>query len=128
MMKLLRKGAFAAVSAGLLLAASLPASAGSADYTMKPKQGLSFQVGSKHAISYYLADGGVCKLTVLMAESNELDVVKGAATRVTIPVIPTRSARVDNAEGKTLEFACAPSAAGMSVKVLDQVATVGQRN
>lgn len=126
MKQLWSKGSWAALAAGVLLAAG-PAVAGSGGFTMKPRQGVSFEVGSKHAISYYLADGGVCKLTVLMAESNEADAVKGAATRVTIPVIPTRAARIDNAEGKTLEFTCAPSAAGMSVKVLDQVAAAPPR-
>jgi hypothetical protein len=89
--------------------------------TLKHAKGQSFDVGSKRAVAYYLAKGGVCSLTVLMADRGE-DNIKGAATRVTIPVIPTRSARFDTAEGKTLEFACAPSAASMAVKILDQVA------
>lgn len=91
--------------------------------TLKPAKGQSFDVGSKHAVAYYMAKGGVCALTVLMAERGE-DNIKGAATRITIPVIPTRAARFDTAEGKTLEFACAPSAASMAVKILDQVAVM----
>lgn len=91
---------------------------------MAPRHGISFDVGSKRAVSYYLAEGGICNLTVLMADSNSLDEVKGAATRVNIPVIPTRKASIDTAEGKTLEFKCAPSAAAMDVRVLDQVAQV----
>lgn len=96
--------------------------------TMKPKQGVSFDVGTKHAVGYYLAKGGICNLTVLMAESNEAEAVKGAATRVTIPVIPTQAARVDNAEGKTMEFACAPSAESMTVRIMDQVAYAPSRD
>ncbi len=88
---------------------------------LKPAKGQSFDVGSKHAVAYYMAKGGVCSLTVLMADRGE-DNIKGAATRITIPVIPTRAARFDTADGKTLEFACAPSAASMGVKILDQVA------
>lgn len=89
---------------------------------MTPRHGVSFDVGSKRAVSYYLGEGGICNLTVLMADTNALDEVKGAATRVTMPVIPTKVARIDTAEGKTLEFKCAPSASAMSVRVLDQVA------
>ncbi|MBL8566822.1 MAG: hypothetical protein JNM89_14000 [Hyphomicrobiaceae bacterium] len=126
MMNLSRKGVVAAFSAGLALAIAVPAMAGEGDVTMKPKQGVSFEVGSKHAIAYYLAKGGICDLTVLMAESNELDSVKGAATRVTIPVIPTRAARIDNAEGKTMQFSCEPSAVSMTISVLDQVAAAQQ--
>lgn len=93
--------------------------------TLKPAKGQSFDVGSKHAVAYFMAKGGICSLTVLMADRGE-DNIKGAATRVTIPVIPTRAARFDTAEGKTLEFACAPSAASMNVKILDQVAFVAK--
>ncbi len=91
---------------------------------MTPHHGVSFNVGSKRAVSYYLGKGGVCNLTVLMAENDSIDAVKGAATRLNIPVIPTKVARIDTAEGKTLEFKCAPSASAMSVRVLDQVALV----
>lgn len=122
MMNFSRKGAVAALSAGLAMAIATPSMAGQGDYTIKPRQGVSFEVGTKHAVGYYLAEGGICNLTVLMAESNELDAVKGAATRLTIPVIPKRAARIDNAEGKTLQFSCAPSAASMTISVLDQVA------
>ncbi|MCB1526608.1 MAG: hypothetical protein KDJ45_02765 [Hyphomicrobiaceae bacterium] len=94
---------------------------------MTPRHGISFDVGSKRAVSYYLGEGGVCNLTVLMADSNNLDEVKGAATRVSMPVIPTKKARIDTAEGKTLEFKCAPSASAMSVRVLDQVAVAAPR-
>lgn len=119
------KGVVAALASALALAAPATASANEAEaLKMAPRHGVSFDVGSKRAISYYLGEGGICNLTVLVADSNALDEVKGAATRVTIPVIPTKAARIDTAEGKTLEFKCAPSASAMSVKVLDQVAVV----
>lgn len=117
------KGVVAALATIMTLASTAAVSAGEAvSLKMAARHGVSFDVGSKRAVSYYLAEGGVCNLTVLMAESTVEDEVKGAATRVTIPVIPTRSARIDTAEGKTLEFRCAPSAQTMTVKVLGQVA------
>ena len=117
------KGVVAALASSLALAAPALAIAGEVDgLKMTPRHGVSFDVGSKRAVSYYLGEGGICKLTVLMADTNALDEVKGAATRVTMPVIPTKVARIDTAEGKTLEFKCAPSASAMSVRVLDQVA------
>lgn len=120
------KGIVAALAVMALAGASMTAAgAGEAQgLKLKPHHGVSFDVGSKRAVSYYLADGGVCSLTVLMADSNADGDVKGAATRVTIPVIPTRAERIDTAEGKTLEIKCAPSAQAMSIKVLDQVAAV----
>ncbi|MCB1513744.1 MAG: hypothetical protein KDJ18_02810 [Hyphomicrobiaceae bacterium] len=117
------KGVVAALASSLALAAPALAIAGEVDgLKMTPRHGVSFDVGSKRAVSYYLGEGGICNLTVLMADTNALDEVKGAATRVTMPVIPTKVARIDTAEGKTLEFKCAPSASAMSVRVLDQVA------
>ena len=88
---------------------------------------MSFNVGSKRAVGYYLAEGGICNLTVLMADNGVNDEVKGAATRVSIPVIPKKSARIDTAEGKTLEFTCAPSAQGMTVSMLEKVAYVSRK-
>lgn len=119
------KGVVAALTCVLALAGAASAYADEATgLKMMPRHGISFDVGAKRAISYYLAEGGICNLTVLMADSNSLDEVKGAATRMSIPVIPTKKARIDTAEGKTLEFQCAPSASAMSIRVLDQVAQV----
>lgn len=111
------------ICAATAVAISAVAAPAAADgLAMAPKQGISFDVGASRAVAYYLQAGGICNLTVLMADRAALDEVKGAATRVTIPVIPTRAARIDTAEGKTLEFKCAPAAAAVAVKVLDQVA------
>jgi hypothetical protein len=119
------KGIAAALASALALSGAASAMADEAKgLKMTPRHGVSFDVGSKRAVSYYLAKGGICNLTVLMADSRELDTVKGAATRVTIPVIPAMTARIDTAEGKTLEFKCAPSATAMTVKLLEQVAVV----
>lgn len=114
-------GMVAFTSAAALAAAAGPASAGER-LTMKPKAGISFDVGTKRAVGYYLAEGGICNLTVLMADTGLGDEVKGAATRVSVPVIPKKAARIDTAEGKTLEFSCAPSAQAMTVNVLEKVA------
>lgn len=110
-----------------VLAVAAPASAGER-LTMKPKAGISFDVGTKRAVGYYLAEGGICNLTVLMADTGLNDEVKGAATRVSVPVIPKKAARIDTAEGKTLEFSCASSAQAMSVNVLEKVAFATPRS
>lgn len=110
-----------------VLAVDAPATAGER-LTMKPKAGISFDVGTKRAVGYYLAEGGICNLTVLMADTGLNDEVKGAATRVSVPVIPKKAARIDTAEGKTLEFSCAPSAQAMTVNVLEKVALVAPKS
>ncbi len=122
-------GVVSALASALAMSGAALAIAGEATgLKMTPRHGISFDVGSKRAVSYYLGQGGICNLTVLMADTNQLDQVKGAATRVTIPVIPAKSARIDTAEGKTLEFKCAPSATAMTVEVFEQVAIVGPKD
>ena len=106
-------------------AMSSPASAGESHRiaTLQPAKGMSFDVGSKRAISYFLARDGDCRLTVLLADPADGDAVSTApATRVQLRVGPGEAARVDTTEGKALEFACAVAARAMSVEALDQVA------
>ncbi|MFN3867764.1 MAG: hypothetical protein ACK4MF_01715 [Hyphomicrobiaceae bacterium] len=113
----------AALAAACVPALAAPGWAGESNlHRMVANKGISFDVGKRRAVSYYLADGGICKLTVLIADSAELDAVKGAATRITIPVVPKQIARIDTTEGKTLAFICAPSARSMTVTVLEQLA------
>ena len=89
---------------------------------MAPVKGVSFDVGSKRAVTYYKPAGGICNLTLLLAERAGDDFVAGTASRVTAPVLPGKSARIDTAEGKSLEFGCKVGAQAMTVKTLDQVA------
>src|SRR5262249_17783100 len=75
--------------------------------TLQPTRGMSFDVGSKRAISYFLAKDGNCRLTVLLADTTDGDGGLGTApaTRVQLRIGPGETARVDTAEGKALEFA-----------------------
>lgn len=110
---------FAATAfAGVAGAAELSAPA-----VLKPIKGVSFDVGSKHAMTYYKSAGGICNLTMVMAERpNDDGMPIATASRVSVPVLPGKTARVDTAEGKALEFACAVGGASMTVKAVEQVA------
>jgi hypothetical protein len=115
-------GAFTAVSAmagyGMTRAAN-PAS----PLTMKPLQGVSFDIGTKRAVSYFLSDNDACKLTLTLAEVVQDDAVNGlTAARMTVPVEVGKVAHFDTAEGKSLEFKCQAGAQAMSVNVLNRVA------
>ncbi len=110
-------GAFTGVSAmagyGMTRAAD-PASA----LTMKPLQGVSFDIGTKRAVSYFLSDNGACKLTLTLAEVVQDDEVNGlTAARMTVAVEGDKVAHFDTAEGKSLEFKCQAGAQAMSVTV-----------
>lgn len=93
-----------------------------------PAQGISFDVGSKRAIGYYTAANGRCSLTLMLAEAPDADgFASQSAARFKVSVQQGGLARVDTAEGKSLEFGCGPSAAQMTVRTLEQVAAVPAR-
>ena len=123
-MRLRIRAAFAMAFAGISAMAG-PAMTRATDsaspLTMKPLQGVSFDIGTKRAVSYFLSDGNSCKLTLMLAEVVHGDEVSGLmATRVTVAIEAGKAARLDTAEGKTLEFKCQGGAHVMSVEASNQ--------
>jgi hypothetical protein len=93
-------------------------------WTMKPLAALSFDIGTKHAVSYFLSEAGQCKLTVVIANAMQGDVVPtDVPVRFDVAVDAGKDARLDTAEGKRLQFACAPGSQAMIVNEVEQVAT-----
>ena len=89
--------------------------------TMKPQQGVSFDIGTKRAVSYFLSDGDTCKLTLMLAEVVSGDEVNGlAVTRMTVAVEADKAVHLDTAEGKSLEFKCQVGAQAMTINVSNQ--------
>ena len=88
--------------------------------TIRPLQGASFDIGTKRAVSYFLSDDEECKLTLMLAELVNDDEANGlAATRMTVAVEVGKAARLDTAEGKSLEFKCQPGGQEMSIDVIE---------
>jgi hypothetical protein len=89
--------------------------------TMRPLQGISFDIGTKRAVSYFLNNDTACKLTLTLADVIDDDEVNGlTATRMTVAVEPGKTAYLDTAEGQSLEFKCQAGAQAMSIEVSDQ--------
>src|SRR5208283_2692576 len=89
--------------------------------TMKPLQGVSFDIGTKRAVSYFLSDNGACKLTLTLAEVVQDDEVNGPmAARMTVAVEVGKVAHFDTAEGKSLEFKCQARPHVMSIEASNQ--------
>ena len=70
------KSVFAAAALAVAGIAGLNATSGhagefSSATVVKPKAGLSFPVGSKQAVGYFLAERGGCDLTLLVGEAGE---------------------------------------------------------
>jgi hypothetical protein len=94
---------------------------------MKHLQAISFDVGRKHVLSYFLSKNGLCDLTVLVTDrpdesfsGDEIPTLNTA--RFKAAVDGGNSAHLDTAEGKSLEYACATDAQAMSVRQVNQVA------
>ncbi len=91
--------------------------------SVTPARGLMLDVGSKHTVSYFTAEDGRCNLTVVVGE--KFDETAGNASvgaRVRVSIERGKSAVIETAEGKSLQFSCAAYASRMSVNTLDVVA------
>ncbi len=88
--------------------------------------GAALDVGSKHIVSYFTAQQGVCNVTLLIGnKANSEGEGASIGTRVKFNVPAGMTARTDTAEGKSLEFACRSGASTMSIQPLDLLAYSG---
>lgn len=110
------KNKIAAVAVSIAL--SFAAQAADGAQTLKPLQGVSFHVGTKHAVGYFLNDSNTCKLVLTLADDTNY-----APTRFEASVADGSSTRYQLAEGKSLEFGCHDHAQVMKVNALEAVAT-----
>ena len=119
-----KRGVFVIAFVGISATASLgtaQATDPASPLTMKPLQGVSFDIGTKRAVSYFLSDGNSCKLTLMLAEVVHGDEVNGpTTTRVTVAIEAGKAAHLDTVEGKTLEFKCQDGAHAMRVEASNQ--------
>ena len=130
MTKFSSKSVVAAVSFAVAGLAGLNATTGhagefSSATVVKPKAGLSFPLGSKQAVGYFLAERGGCDLTLLVGEAGEAaaDAEKGgSASRFTTLVAAGRTARMDTADGPSVEFFCSTGASFLTTRVIDRLA------
>jgi hypothetical protein len=122
---LLRKRMILGIAFAVAMAGpSMTRAAVASPLIIKPLQGVSFDIGTKRAVSYFLSDGDTCKLTLMLAEVAHDDEVNGpTAARMTIAVEVGKTAHLDTAEGKSLEFQCQARAQAMSIEVLNRTAS-----
>jgi hypothetical protein len=108
--------------AALTAASGAQAADSSSELTMKPQHGISFDVGSERAVSYFVSENGQCKLVVALAGEPEWGVPALTTTRVEAEIPGGKAAQLTLSEGKALEFACQPGAQAMSVRPVEQIA------
>jgi len=131
-MKFAKKVFAATALTGFLAIASLGAvQAGDSSPVWKPMKPLytvSFDVGRKHVLSYFLSKTGQCDLTTLVTDrpgeaSKGVDIPVLMTIRFRVQIAGGKSAHLDTAEGKSLEYVCAMDAQTMSVRQANQVAS-----
>lgn len=114
-------GVMGVLAAGAVLADSVPTAEGSKHEIMAPRQGLSLDIGGKHAIGYFETKDNACYLTVVVADvaggESGLD---SPGTRFVVPVVPGRGVQVDASAGQSAEFFCGPGATRMNARVFDR--------
>jgi hypothetical protein len=123
-MSAISKGAIvAAMLAGFTSIGVQSAASEPAQKSFKPLHGISLHVGSKHAVGYYQAEGGVCELTLVVGEEpGAEEVLAVTPARFRASVKAGQRVRFDTGEGKELAFYCGPAAAAMSVETMQQTA------
>jgi hypothetical protein len=82
----------------------------------KPIQAISHYFGSKHAVGYYQAQGGVCAMTVFIAEDTGGLTTTPSATRMKFTVKPGDKAELGSVEAQTLEITCGADAQTVEVR------------
>jgi hypothetical protein len=97
--------------------------------TMKPLYAVSFDVGRKHVLSYFLKKGGQCDLTMMVTdrpdqtlESDGIPTLSTAKFKAEITGGKTVLFGFGITEGRALEYACATGAQAMSVRQVYAVA------
>ncbi len=111
-----------AAAAGLNVgSASAGVTAGQA--SVRPLAGLSMKAGLKRVIGYYAANDGACDLTLFVSDT----VIDGGPVytdpaRFVTKIAGGQTARVDTANGPSVELKCAIGAASMDARVMERVA------
>ena len=108
MMRAIRNITLSVALGGLALSGDVEAAERDTALRALPMHAVSFDIGSKHAISYFLINDGNRELTVWLTDvSRDDETAGGAPARMVISVAPGKAMQVGSAEGMAAEFACA---------------------
>jgi hypothetical protein len=92
--------------------------------TMKPLHGVSFDVGARRAVSFYLSKNGRCELVLTLADTSDWDEdARFEATRFEASIRAGETTRYKSDEGKAVDFSCEEAAQTMGVNAVEQIAT-----
>ena len=83
----------------------------------KPTQGMTYTLGSKRAIGYFVNQDGVCQLTLMIAEAVDPDLAQPpSAARMTVSMMPGQSMALGSAEGESMVATCGADGKTIEIK------------
>jgi hypothetical protein len=86
--------------------------------TFRSAQAISYQLGSKRAIGYFVREDGACQVTLMIAEAIDPDLAQPtSAARLNFSMMPGQSASLASEEGESLELTCGIGAETVLVKL-----------
>ena len=115
----------AALALGSLVACAIavPAAAhrNPASEIYRSAQSISYQLGSKRAVGYFLTHNGACQLTLMIAEAVDVDVAEPTnAAKLNVAILPGQSAALASEEGEAMLLTCGGNAETLMVKYAPQ--------
>ena len=89
------------------LGSSVASARMSGPQTFKPAEGMTYLLGSKRAIGYFVNNDGICQVTFMIAEAIDPDIAQPpSAARMSFPMTPGQSVALDSAEGESMIATC----------------------
>ena len=104
----------------LTQADALQQSGQAAALTMQPMQGVSLDVGSDHTVSYFLNEGGKCRIVLTLAGEPTWDDPDFMATRFEATLAAGETTRYVADNGQPIDFDCESSAETVSIRAIEQ--------
>jgi hypothetical protein len=128
-----RRAALAAViamtgSAPAALAGDPATESSNDDAMYAPVQALSYALGSKQAVGYFVTERGECQVTLMVGELVDPDFATApSAARLRLSLQVGQTAGIDSAEGRSLDMTCGPDAATLLVHMKAPAVTTAER-
>jgi hypothetical protein len=113
--------ALALGAAAAAIATPLSAHRNPASEAYRSAQAISYQLGSKRAVGYFLSRDGACQLTLMIAEVVDIEVVHPtSAAKLSLSMLPGQSTALASEEGESLAMTCGAGGETMAVRYAAQ--------
>jgi len=85
--------------------------------TYLPMQAMTYDLGSKAAIGYFVSEGGACHVVMMIGENTHVETASNlSAARLRLVLLPGQRALVDSEEGRSIGLTCGQEAGTLVVR------------